>query len=71
VRGGDGGWIDQSKSARGRLGFVRVGGMVVEVAFITNPSEYARYQAHKWNVASAIVNALTLKTVMPSKAEAL
>jgi len=27
---GAGGWIDQSQSARGRLGFVRLGGLVVE-----------------------------------------
>lgn len=58
VRGG-GGWIDQSQSARGRLGFVRAGGLVVEVFFISNPSELAAYQAKKWLVASAIVEALT------------
>lgn len=56
---GAGGWIDQSQSARGRLGFVRVGGLVVEVCFISNPSDLAKYQAKKWLVASAIVEALT------------
>lgn len=58
VRGG-GGWIDQTQTARGRLGFVRLGGLVVEVAFISNPHELARYQERKWLVASAIVAALT------------
>lgn len=56
---GAGGWIDQSQSARGRLGFVRVGGLVVEVFFLSNPAELALYQARKWMVASAISQALT------------
>ena len=51
---GDGGWIDQTQTARGRLGFVRAGGMVVEVFFISNPDDLAKYQAKKWLVASAI-----------------
>lgn len=56
---GDAGYIDQSKSARGRLGYVSAGGLIVEVAFISNKSEMATYQAKKWLVASAIVEALT------------
>lgn len=55
---GDAGWIDQSQSARGRLGFVARGGMVVEVFFISNPMELVAYQALVWNVASAIVDAV-------------
>lgn len=56
---GDGGWIDQAQSARGRLGFVRAGGLVVECFFLSNPEELAKYQARKWLVASAIVDAIT------------
>lgn len=56
---GDRGWIDQSQSARGRLGFVRAGGIVVETFFISNPEELAKYQARKWLVATAIVEAMT------------
>ena len=56
---GEGGWIDQSKTARGRLGFVRAGGLVVEVFFLSNPEDLKRYQASKWLVSSAIVKALT------------
>lgn len=56
---GAGGWIDQSQSARGRLGFVRAGGLVVECFFLSNPEELAKYEARKWLVASAIVKALT------------
>ena len=55
---GDGGWIDQSQSARGRLGYVRAGGLVVEVFFLSNPADLAVYQARKWMVATAIVQAL-------------
>lgn len=56
---GDKGWIDQSKSARGRLGFVRAGGIVVETFFITNPYELRKFDERKWLVASAIVEAIT------------
>lgn len=56
---GAGGWIDQSQSARGRLGFVRAGGLVVETFFISNPEELARYQDRKWLVASAIAETLS------------
>lgn len=55
---GTGGWIDQSKTARGRLGFVNAGGMVVEVFFISNAEELGRYMRAEWPVASAIVRAL-------------
>lgn len=56
---GQAGWIDQSQSARGRLGYVRAGGLVVEVFFLSNPTDLAAYQACKWPVASAIAKALT------------
>lgn len=58
VRGG-GGWIDQAQSARGRLGFVRAGGLVVEVGFISNPAELHMVRTRLWLVATAIVAALT------------
>lgn len=53
---GDGGWIDQTQTARGRLGFVRAGGMVVECFFISNMGDLASYTARKWLVASAIAD---------------
>lgn len=56
---GAGGWIDQSQTARGRLGFVRAGGLVVEVGFISNPAELHLVRARLWGIASAIVAALT------------
>jgi len=56
---GDKGWIDQSDSARGRLGFVARGGLIVEVFFLSNIEARAKYLERKWLVASAIVKALT------------
>ncbi|MCB4365395.1 N-acetylmuramoyl-L-alanine amidase [Hydrogenophaga taeniospiralis] len=56
---GAGGWIDQRQSARGRLGFVRLGGLVVECFFLSNPEELAKYEARKWRVATSIVEAIT------------
>lgn len=56
---GMGGWIDQSMSARGRLGFVSRGGMVVEVFFLSNPEDLASYLLRKEAVARAIAEAMT------------
>ena len=55
---GDKGFIDQSKSARGKLGFVSNGGLIIEVCFITNKAEMDSYQDRKWLVASAIARVL-------------
>jgi N-acetylmuramoyl-L-alanine amidase len=55
---GAGGWIDQAATARGRLGFVRVGGLVVETFFLSNAEELAKYDARKWLVATAIAQAM-------------
>ncbi|MFM5260497.1 N-acetylmuramoyl-L-alanine amidase [Aeromonas veronii] len=55
---GDDGWIDQSKSARGRLGFVNAGGIIIELFFLTNQQALEQYNATKWLVASAIANEL-------------
>lgn len=56
---GAGGWIDQAQTARGRLGFVRAGGLVVEVGFISHHEELHKVRTRLWVVASAIVAALT------------
>ena len=55
---GDKGWIDQTKTARGRLGFVRAGGLVVETFFISNPRDVTAYESKKWLVASAVAKVL-------------
>ena len=55
---GDNGWIDQSKSARGRLGFVNAGGLIVEIGFISNEAELAAFQARYWIAAKAVAKVL-------------
>ena len=57
----DGGWFDYDKLVKeqGRtLGFVRAGGIIVEAFFQSNAQELAAYDAKKWLVAQAIVDAL-------------
>ena len=55
---GDDGWIDQSKSARGRLAFVSNGGLIVELGFISNEDELARFNARYWVAAKAVAKVL-------------
>lgn len=55
---GDAGWIDQSKSARGRLAFVVAGGIIVELFFLSNPAELKTWQEKKWLVCQAIADAI-------------
>ena len=59
---GDSGWIDQTRSARGKLGFIEAGGIIVEICFITNTLELQQYRASKERLAHVL--ALTVKEVM-------
>ena len=55
------GWypVDDLARERGfRPGFVRAGGLIVEVFFQSNPAELRAYQERKWLVASAMARAL-------------
>lgn len=58
---GDKGWIDQSQSARGRLGYINAGGLILETAFISNASDLAALSSKLWLVASAIARAITAR----------
>ena len=51
---GDNGWIDQSQSARGKLGFISNGGLIVELGFISNEAELAQFNARYWSAAKAV-----------------
>ena len=51
---GDNGWIDQSKSARGRLAYVNAGGLIVELGFISNEEELFQFNARYWSAAKAV-----------------
>ncbi|MEG2265344.1 MAG: N-acetylmuramoyl-L-alanine amidase [Acinetobacter sp.] len=55
---GDNGWIDQSQSARGKLGFISNGGLIVELGFISNEDELARFNARYWTAAKAVAKVL-------------
>ncbi|WP_180128147.1 MULTISPECIES: N-acetylmuramoyl-L-alanine amidase [unclassified Acinetobacter] len=55
---GDNGWIDQSKSARGRLAYVNAGGLIVELGFISNEVELAAFQVRYWLAAKAVAKVL-------------
>ena len=55
---GDVGWIDPTASARGRLGFCDAGGVIVELVFLSNPGDLARWKATQRNVAAAVVSML-------------
>ena len=55
---GDHGYIDQSKSARGRLGFVQAGGLILEVCFLSNRQETAYYMANSSKVAQELAKAI-------------
>lgn len=64
---GDGGWIDQSQSARGRLALVNAGGLIVELVFISNPADMQRFMSARdrvaQSIAAAMVDATTATTM--------
>lgn len=55
---GDQGWIDQTKSARGRLGYVSAGGLIVELFFLSNPNDYAAWLLHHDAALEAMADVL-------------
>ena len=55
---GDNGWIDQSQSARGKLGFISNGGLIVELGFISNEEELFQFNARYWTAARAVAKVL-------------
>ena len=55
---GDNGWIDQSQSAHGKLGFISNGGLIVELGFISNEAELAAFNARYWSAAKAVAKVL-------------
>lgn len=55
---GDAGWIDPTRSARGTLGFCNAGGMIAELAFLSNPGDLARWHATKIATAAALTTVL-------------
>ena len=58
VRGLDG-WIDQSQTHRGRLGFVNAGGLIVETFFLSNPQERNAFFANRGAIVQALADSIT------------
>lgn len=58
IRGGDGGWKDEGSGQHSRLFFVQKGGIILELFFISNPKELARWEEVKWLVAREVAEVL-------------
>ena len=52
------GWISESDSARGRLGYIQKGGLILEVCFISNEKELKAFEDKFWLVAKEVANVL-------------
>lgn len=62
VRGNDGGWKAENSGQHSRLAFVRHGGIIVELFFITNPTELKAWDERKWLVARDVANEIMKHT---------
>ena len=51
---GENGWIDQSQSHRGKLGYVSAGGMILELGFLSNDVDMKVMENNFWKAARAI-----------------
>ena len=58
TRGTDDGWKNEGSGQHSRLGYVRNGGIILELFFISNPTELAVWQDKKWSVAKAVAEVL-------------
>lgn len=58
IRGNDGGWKDQGSGQHSRLFFVQKGGIILELFFLSNPTELARWEKVKWLVAREVAGVL-------------
>lgn len=48
----------EASGQHSRLGFVQAGGLIVELFFISNPSDVEKYMAKKWLVAKAVAEVI-------------
>ena len=55
---GDKGFIDPTKSARGKLAWCDAGGIIVETFFLSNPTSLAKYKTEVNSVVKALVEVL-------------
>jgi len=59
LRGSNGGWKATDSGHHKSLGFCNAGGMILEIAFISSPSDMKAYQASKARVAQQIADVLS------------
>ena len=55
---GEKGWIDQSQSQRGKLGYVSAGGMILELGFLSNDADMKVMENNFWKAARAIAEVI-------------
>jgi N-acetylmuramoyl-L-alanine amidase len=58
IRGAEGGFKSEGSGQHSRLGYVRNGGIILELFFISNPVELQTYQARKWLVARELADVI-------------
>lgn len=58
IRGSEGGFKSEGSGQHSRLGYVRSGGIILELFFISNPVELQTYQARKWLVARELAEVI-------------
>lgn len=56
---GVGGYITQEDSARGKLGYVNAGGMILEVSFLSNEQELKVFEEKYWLIAKSLAEVLS------------
>ena len=56
---GEAGWKSEGSGQHSRLGFISTGGgLIVELFFISNPSDLSKWDTKKWLVAKAVAEVL-------------
>lgn len=58
IRGNNGGWKPENAGQHKTLGFVRKGGIILELFFISNPSELKAWDERKWLVARGVAQTI-------------
>lgn len=58
IRGSEGGFKSEGSGQHSRLGYVRNGGIILELFFISNPVELQTYQSRKWLVARELAEVI-------------
>lgn len=58
IRGNRGGYKAEGSGQHSRLGYVRNGGIILELFFISNPKELAIYHSKKWLVARELAKVI-------------